>query len=271
MPFLDRFIRSPHLSSQWYRVNGLRLHVRTHQRRGQRPAVLLVHGQVVSSRYMEPLAEHLAPYVDVYVPDLPGFGLSDHPTKVLRADELAEVLAAWLDSIQLKPALCFGNSFGCQILAELAVRHPHHVARLVLQGPTIDRWHRSALQQIGRWLRDGPNERPDLVPILLLDLAAAGFKRFVRTFHHVLRHRIETLLPLVMVPTLVVRGDRDPLVPQRWADELTALLPRGQHVVIEGGHTLNHSHPRELTELLLSFLARTGITPDGAGSTTHAT
>ncbi len=257
MQFLDRLVRSPCLTSQWYQVQGRQLHVRTHCRAGQRPVAVLIHGQVVSSRYMEPLAEHLAPHLDVYVPDLPGFGLSEKPARTLDAEELAETLAAWLEVTQLKPALFFGNSFGCQILAELAVRHPQHVQRLVLQGPTIDRWHRSALTQSLRWLQAGPHERPELALILLLDLFSAGWMRFVTTFHHVLRHRIELLLPQIEVPTLIIRGDRDPLVPERWAQELTALLPHGEQVVIEpGGHTLNHSHPVELTELLLSFLAR---------------
>lgn len=261
MRFFDQFVRSPHLVSRWYLVQGMRLHVRTHRATERRPAAVLIHGQVVSSRYMEPLAEHLARHLDVYVPDLPGFGLSDKPARTLRAEELADTLAAWLDTARLRPALFFGNSFGCQILAELAVRHPQHVRRLVLQGPTIDRWHRSAFTQSLRWLRAGPYERPELALILLLDLISAGFSRFVTTFHHVLRHRIEALLPQVEVPTLIVRGDRDPLVPQRWADELTTLLPRGEQATIEGGgHTLNHSHPAELTQLLLSFVAHSGST-----------
>jgi pimeloyl-ACP methyl ester carboxylesterase len=37
-----------------------------------------------------------------------------------------------------------GNSFGCQIAVELAVRHPDRVAGLVLVGPTMDSSARTA-------------------------------------------------------------------------------------------------------------------------------
>jgi 2-hydroxy-6-oxonona-2,4-dienedioate hydrolase len=40
-----------------------------------------VHGLVVSSRYMVPLAEVLACWFDVYAPDLPGFGRSEKPSR----------------------------------------------------------------------------------------------------------------------------------------------------------------------------------------------
>src|SRR4051812_29858976 len=44
-----------------------------------RPPVVLVHGLVISSRYMVPLARALAPDFPVYAPDLPGFGESGGP------------------------------------------------------------------------------------------------------------------------------------------------------------------------------------------------
>jgi 2-hydroxy-6-oxonona-2,4-dienedioate hydrolase len=43
------------------------------------PALILVHGLVVSSRYMVPIAELLSAHYRVYVPDLPGFGKSGKP------------------------------------------------------------------------------------------------------------------------------------------------------------------------------------------------
>jgi pimeloyl-ACP methyl ester carboxylesterase len=39
-----------------------------------------------------------------------------------------------------------GNSFGCQVAVELAVRHPHRVGGLVLVGPTIDPAARTAIR-----------------------------------------------------------------------------------------------------------------------------
>jgi len=45
----------------------------------------------------------------------------------------------------------------------------------------------------------------------------------------------------------VVRGERDPIVPHRWAAQITALLPDARLLTIPGAaHTPNFSHPQEL-------------------------
>jgi pimeloyl-ACP methyl ester carboxylesterase len=62
-------------SSSWTQVNGRRMHARVGGRVGA-PAVVLLHGLGVSSRYMLPLARELAPHFRVYAVDLPGFGRS---------------------------------------------------------------------------------------------------------------------------------------------------------------------------------------------------
>ena len=170
------------------------------------PAVVLVHGLVASSRYMVPTAELLAAHYRVYAPDLPGFGKSDKPPRVLNVAELSDFLAAWMGMTGLKSAALVGNSFGCQIIVKLALRHPERVEKAVLQGPTVDPPGRTALRQIGRLLLDGVREPPSLLPIELLDYLHAGFRRPVRTFRYMLEDRIEERLPQMHVPTLVVRG-----------------------------------------------------------------
>jgi 2-hydroxy-6-oxonona-2,4-dienedioate hydrolase len=61
----------------------------------------------------------------------------------------------------------------------------------------------------------------------MADYADAGVGRALRTFGRALADRIEDKLPLVQAPTLVVRGARDPIVPQAWAEEVSRLLPAG--------------------------------------------
>jgi 2-hydroxy-6-oxonona-2,4-dienedioate hydrolase len=221
----------------------------------ENPTVVLVHGLVVSSRYMVAAAELLAADYRVYAPDLPGFGKSDKPPRVLNVAELSDSLVAWMEKISLKSAALVGNSFGCQIIVELALRHPERVEKAVLQGPTVDPLGRTALRQIGRLLLDSVREPPSLLPIELLDYLDAGFRRSVRTFRFMLEDRIEEKLPRVSVPTLVVRGSRDPIVPQRWAEEATKLLPVGRLVVIPGAtHTANYGAPSDFTRVVRAFL-----------------
>jgi pimeloyl-ACP methyl ester carboxylesterase len=219
------------------------------------PPVVLVHGLVVSSRYMVPTAELLAPYYHVYAPDLPGFGRSGKPAHVLTLSELADALLAWMDATGWHRAVLLGNSFGCQVIADFALRYPEHIERAVLVGPTVDPKARSVLRQVMRWLRNSTREPLSLGPILIRDYIEAGAKRALSTFKYALEDRIEDKLPHLQVPTLVVRGARDPIVPQRWAEKATGLLPHGRLVVIPGAaHTVNYDAPLELVRVVQPFL-----------------
>jgi pimeloyl-ACP methyl ester carboxylesterase len=220
-----------------------------------RPAVVLVHGLGVSSRYMIPIAEHLALDFPVYAPDLPGFGRSDKPPHALTIRELADALAAWVDAAELSRAILVGNSLGNEIIVELALRHPEKVERVVLQGLTPEPGARNAPQQVWRYMATNPFEQPPLGWIAMSDYMICGIRRFVRTFRYMLQDRIEEKLPRVHVPALVVRGSHDQIVSQRWSEEATRLLPNARLVVIPGaGHAINFSYPAALQEAILPFL-----------------
>ncbi|MEV4456576.1 alpha/beta fold hydrolase [Microbispora sp. NPDC049633] len=106
--------------------------------------MVLVHGLAVSHRYMMPLAVRLAARHPVRVVDLPGFGLSGKPARTLDLPEMADRLAEWLETADAAPAVLLGNSFGCQVAVEVAVRHPTLARGLVLAGPITDAHARSA-------------------------------------------------------------------------------------------------------------------------------
>lgn len=246
------------VASRWTRVGGRRVHVRvsTHPVPPGAPTVVLVHGLVVSSRYMVPTLLRLARTCRVLAPDLPGFGRSDaSPRPPESMSDLADLLAEWMEAVGLERAFFLGNSLGCQILADFAARYPERTEGLVLQGPTMDAEARSAREQMRRWLANSLRERSAQMPLLLHDYWEAGLPRFFDSFRMALRDRIEDKLPRVQAPTLVVRGGRDPIVPQRWAERVTGLLPRGRLVVIPGGtHTLNFAAPLELVRVVEPFL-----------------
>lgn len=246
------------LVSTWAPVRGLRLHalVSVKELRTDAPTVILVHGVAVSSRYLVPFAERLAPHARVYVPDLPGYGHSDRPPgRDLTVPELADALLTWMDRVGLERPHLFGNSFGCQVIADLAARHPDRVGRLVLQGPTMDPHARSAWQQVLRWLAVTPFERYSEGPVLLRDLWDLGLRRTIDLIRIALHDPIEQKLSRIRAPTLVVRGGRDAIVPQRWAEEAARLLPNGQLIVVErAAHTINYSQPSWLVDAIWPFL-----------------
>jgi pimeloyl-ACP methyl ester carboxylesterase len=233
----------------------MQLHARVAGSRADSKPVVLVHGLGVSSRYMVPIAEQLSGEFAVSAVDLPGHGRSDKPPQPLPVPALADALAQWMNTTGLPKAAVLGNSMGCQVAAELAVRHRERVERLVLVGPTIDPKARTALRQFARLLASTVAERPSIIPIAVLDYLRMGPASFFAELRYTLEHRIEDLLPRVPVPTLVVRGSRDRVVPRAWAEEVARLIPNARLETIKGGgHALNYSAPRELARLVRPFL-----------------
>jgi 2-hydroxy-6-oxonona-2,4-dienedioate hydrolase len=218
--------------------------------------LILVHGLSMSSNYMLPVARALAPDLPVYVPDLPGFGRSDKPDHVYSVKELADFLVEWMETMGIGRAAFLGNSLGCQIVADLALRHRERIEKAIMVGPSVDPHARSMYQQVVRLLYDGLlYERPSLIPLALENYLVAGPVRTFKTFRSLLEDPIEHKMRRITVPTLVVRGDRDLIVPQYWVESAAARLPNGRLVVMEGtAHAANHSSPNRLAEVVRDFL-----------------
>lgn len=244
------------LRSLWTRTEGLRIYSRTSEKPvpGRLP-VVLVHGYGVSSRYLVPIARRLAAERSVYLPDLPGHGRSEDPGWTLTVPELASVLYEWMDAIGLDRVVLLGNSMGCQIAIELAVRHPERIDRLILIGPTVDPEARTFWRQLPRFLRTAFVERPSLLFWVTWDYLRAGPSRIVREMDIAFADRIEDKLGQVSMPSLVLRGERDAIVPQRWAEEVARGLGAGRVEVIQGaGHALNYSAADELMRRIRPFV-----------------
>ncbi len=223
-----------------------------------RPPLILVHGMVVASTYMLPLAQRLANDFRVYVPDLPGYGDSPPRKEALTVSALADALDEWMDALRLPAAMLIGNSFGCQIIAEFAVRYPGRVDRLVLQGPTVDPEGRGVIEQVRRIIRNSRLEKGAMAEISRRDYRKAGVWRALRTMRAVLADHIEEKLPRVRQPAQVVVGGRDPVVPVLWARRAADLLPRGRLCVVpETTHTMNYVAPDEFAFVTRPFLLAT--------------
>ena len=216
--------------------------------------MVLVHGLGTSSLYMVPTAERLAADFPVYAPDLPGFGHSSKPSHALGLAALAGVLASWMTAAGLDSAAMVGNSLGCQVIAEFGLRHPERLTRAVLQGPTIDGYARTTIRQAGRFVRDLPRERVPEYFLNTHDYIRTGLRRGWETMQIALADRIEDKLPRLSMPVLIVRGANDPIVSQRWVEELVMLLPNGRLVITKGAHTPNFSEPESFADVVRAFL-----------------
>lgn len=223
------------------------------------PVFVLVHGLGMSRRYMMPTAVLLAEFGRVYVPDLPGFGDSGKNVKALTIPELSDSLVDWMTDLGLGPVIWLGNSLGAQVLIDFSTRHPEHAAAAILVGPTIDPEARKISIQLLRLLGDVFLEPADLYMIAVVDYLRAGLRRNIQTLRDALEDPILTKLPQIRCPVLIIRGGRDPIVPEGWVEQAARLVPESRLVTIpRAAHAVNFNSPEHLVAEVTNFLRVAG-------------
>jgi 3-oxoadipate enol-lactonase len=69
------------------------------------------------------------------------------------------------------------------------------------------------------------------------------------------REDVAPRLPEIAVPTLVIHGEEDGILPMSGAEEMAARVQRGRLARIAGaGHTANAEQPEAVNDALRSFL-----------------
>ena len=251
--------RAARLRSDWRSIAGiagpapLRLHAQVREDAGtDRAPVVLVHGYGIGSSYFVPLAERLAGHVRVYAPDLPGHGRSDHDARPLGIAELGAALAAWMGARGLRGAVVVAHSHGCQVVLEALARDPGLACELVLIGPTLAPQARGVARLLARALIGTLFERPSAGVWMALDYYRAGARVLAAELRAMLAHAPEPLLAQVRVPVRVVRGSRDLVAPQRWAERVARLTGAPAPAVIRGwGHAVHYDAPATVAGLIL--------------------
>ncbi|MDT0157755.1 alpha/beta hydrolase [Microbacterium sp. ARD32] len=219
---------------------------------GERPVVLL-HGIGMGRSVYVDFVQRLRGRVIGL--DLPGFGEAPKPARTLTMERHADLVASFLESRGITDAVLLGHSMGSQIAAEVAVRHPEVVSALILAGPTVDSTARSIRAQAGYLLRDLIGERPTVL--------WRGAREYLRGGPHLFRkmrativHEPEKAYPRVRVPTLVVRGSRDPLAPMTWCRRVVELVPDARFTEIpDHGHGTLISDSAAAAEKILEFVS----------------
>jgi pimeloyl-ACP methyl ester carboxylesterase len=126
----------------------------------------------------------------------------------------------------------------------------------VLVGPMFDPEARSPGRLAMRWARNAPRSSPRLAPTVVHDFIDAGPWRSVRTIRKALDDPIEDKLADIEAPTLVVRPERDHLVPEAWTERVAELIPDSELAVLpKAAHAIGPRTAARLTALLVPFLA----------------
>lgn len=270
-----RFVERPRISlleGKYSNVRGFSLFYRvsTQPLPEDAPALIMLHGMVVSGRYYSRLAHRLAHRYRIYIPDLVGFGKSTKGPRALTIEQSVEIVREWMQVLGLQQSILLGQSYGCQVVTALAVTYPELVQQLILLDPTLEPRARRFPYLLWNWFINMLREPPTLYPILVQDLYDAGIFRSLNILNYMLHDRIEERLPLIQQPVLVMRGSRDTIAPQTWCEQVTQLLPQGQLVVINHkAHDAHFSNPGQAALRIQQFLSNT-LPPSTPNSTSAA-
>jgi len=229
------------------------------------PAVVFVHGVVVSGAYFWPVANQLAGEFALYVPDIPGTGRSSLRNGSWSIAAQADALAGWLEAHGLTGSLLVANSLGGQVVTQVAVTRPDLVSALVLVGPTTDPNAASLLRMMLRGLRDIPRERIGLWKIWLTDLVRTGPLRGIRHMREGFRDPQIDRLDEIPVPVVVVGGEDDPIAPPGWIEAMAEEIEESRGIVVPGAaHAMNYSSPRVLARIIRVVAGQVRVQPDAS-------
>ncbi len=267
--------------------DGVKLYWNEH---GAGPPVLLIMGLSFTHEMWYRVLPALTSRCRVILFDNRGMGLSEVPTGPYTIRQMARDAAAVLDAAGLAAAHVIGASMGGMIAQELALTYPARVLSLLLactsHGALLARWPRFVRPRGIKWGEAERRERElALAPLLYapstpldrihedLDIQCRSnwtYKGFLNQFSGILLWSSYRRLPAIRVPTLVVHGDCDRLIPHQNGRVVASRIPGAQFRLIpDAGHILTTDQPEACTRLMVEFVRQIRSTGSlEAGTTT---
>lgn len=233
-------------------VRGTRIRL---LRGGSGPPLIFLHGASGHVGWL-PFLERLSQDFDVFAPEHPGFGVSDDPAWLDRTSDLAYFYLDLIDALKLDRLHLMGTSLGGWIAAELAIRNTARLASLTLvcavgivaDGvPLDDTFRMSAEENARRFYADPARARARVEALAKADLRTVVRNRsaVVRLgYPHFANPELAKWLHRIDVPTLLVWGENDGLVPVRFGQAYAGLIPSSKLVIIPAaGHAPFEEQP----------------------------
>ncbi len=220
--------------------------------------MVLIHGLGGSSDWWRYNVEALSKSHTVAAVDLVGFGrnrLFLRRTKLpLQFEEIAALLARWIESSFSEPVHLVGNSMGGHVAIHLAARNPERVRSLTLVNATGIPFALKPGQHLENLML--PRGWYSFAKILARDLFRSGPTALFLAFSRLIRDDARPLLRTLTMPVLLLWGESDPLVPLSYAEQVRAEVPQARLVVIpNAGHIPMWESPERFNRELLAFLS----------------
>jgi pimeloyl-ACP methyl ester carboxylesterase len=230
-------------------------HTVRYEASGDGRPVVLVHGLGGSPRWWRATATELAREHRVIVPELPGFGYGRGGRRFGLGDAVP-VLGGLLERLGHEQADLVGHSFGALACLAVAAAEPARVRRLVLIAPAVrtasPRMAGNVLPVVRTLLRLPPAAAVTVAS----DIATRSPAALFRAAGEILALGGDPGIgPEPSVPTMVMWGARDAIVPIGGAGWVARTLPRAEIAVIPGaGHVPMLDRPDEVNRALRRFL-----------------
>jgi pimeloyl-ACP methyl ester carboxylesterase len=245
-------------------VAGCRVRV---MRKGQGEPLLFLHGAAGAGRWL-PFMETLSESYDVIVPEHPGFGGSDTPDWLDNVGDLAFFYLDFIDHLGLEKVHLVGTSIGGWIAAELATRCSDKLESLTLVAPAgihvkgvkkADMFLMSPEELAQNLFHDQelakhapqPANEEELILVLKNRLTTAKLGWSPRFYNPHLRkwlHRIR-------VPTKIVWGDHDKILPAEYGPAYRDLIPGSSLEVLPAcGHLPHVEKANEFAATVTKFI-----------------
>jgi pimeloyl-ACP methyl ester carboxylesterase len=245
---------------------------------GAGPNLVLLHGAVTDLRSWGDVVDLLASTFRVTVVDAPGCGGSDDPDDTWRMDDYADLVAGFLDELELGPAHLLGHSWGSSLSLATHLRHAGATRSLILAGayagwagslpPDAVAQRLAFAHQLADQLEADGGWDPTSMPGLFSErISAARRARLLETMHDVRAPGTRTMatalaacdlrpaLGNVTIPTLLLAGDVDERSPLAVAEALHAAIPGATLRVLPGlGHEMFAEDPERCCDAVRAFL-----------------
>ena len=241
------------------------------RRGGQGEPLLILHGGGGNRGWLQYL-RLLAQRFQVYVPDHPGFGKSDQPEWITSVPDLACFYLWALEDLGLSRVRVMGFSMGGWLAAEMAVLCPQLFERLVLvgaagvkptQGEITDIFLLSPAELTAKMFHD-PKQAPEYEQLYGAqptpeeqDLRTRNNEMAARITWKPYMHdpRLPSLLRRLRMPTLIVWGREDSIIPVNCAEIYHQNIRGSQLVIMEQcGHVPPIEKPQQFVDIVSEFL-----------------